>query len=121
VNDPIRHIGGPWFAVDTGQGVEKVRGRGAAQALVVDGEPEDLGFEHAETVTVTGVPVVPAERSETFAGPSIAVTLSATPDPATVTVTGPAGPVPVEVDGQQVRRDSAHFGRGRWTVTYRPA
>lgn len=115
--DSIRHVGGPWFEVDTDDGVRKVRGRDQAESLV-ESDSIDRTVE-AEAPNVDGPAAEPA--CETFSGPAMTLDLTRTPDPSTVTVDGPRGPVVVRVEGRTIVRPDGHFGRGRWTVTYQPA
>jgi hypothetical protein len=111
VADPIRHVGGPWFEVDTADGPERVRGREAAEAL--------LEVEPDESYDVTTVDR--ERRLERFRGPAFKFELSDDPDPDSVRVERHDGNTPyVNVDGRKVTRHAGHFGRGRWTVTYQP-
>lgn len=80
-----------------------------------------LASEHA-TVDVSSVDGPERHLAyDRFTGPAFTYTLTVDPDPDTVAVKGPAGNVPVNVDGRTVTRAGGHFGRGRWTVTYEPA
>lgn len=96
----IGNTGGGWYTVDVGAG-QPVRVRGRAAALDAAG---------TDGLTV-----------ETFRGPSRQITLQTVPDPSSVAVERDGQPVDVEVDGRTLERTRGHFGRGRWTVTYRTA
>jgi hypothetical protein len=119
VADPIRHVGGPWFEVDTPDGPERVRGREAAEQVA-----ESVTSESRTEITdaIMGRRVRQRETVvERFRGPAFKFELSDDPDPDSVRVERHDGNTPyVNVDGRKVTRHAGHFGRGRWTVTYQP-
>ena len=129
-DDQIRHVGGGWYEVDTGDGAERVRGREAAEELrtrdLWDRLPDEV--ECTTEIVDTGEStafetLVPAGKTitEAFSGPAMTLTISRDPEPSTLTAHGPRGHVPVRVEGRSVSRPDGHFGRGRWTATYQPA
>lgn len=121
-----RHVGGGWYEVDTADGTQRVRGRDAARQAAGDELADPAGADQIEVtrdvdVTEDGPVAVSAPTAtETFSGPALSFTLTAAPHQDTLVVAGPSGPVDVHVVGRQVFRRSAHFGRGKWTVTYQP-
>lgn len=123
--EAVRHVGGPWFEVDGPDGPERVRGREAAEALA-SGAREELQLAEYELqqqeATAEDHVLSGSTVSERFRGPCLALDLSSVPDPTTVHVQRHDGhSPPVAVSGSKVTRNAGHFGRGRWTVTYRPA
>lgn len=123
--EAIRHVGGPWFEVAGPDGPERVRGREAAEALATarsqtDWDLAEYELQQKEATTDDHVSSGPSV-SERFRGPALALDLSSVPDPSTVQVQRHDGHIPpVSVSGSKVTRAAGHFGRGRWTVTYRP-
>jgi hypothetical protein len=103
----IEHTGAGWYTVDTGEG-EPVRIRGRDAALEAAASAEDAA-----------APAPQAETVETFRGPCRQIKVRNAPVASTVVVERDGVAVPVVVDGRTIERTRGHFGRGRWTVTYR--